>query len=350
MIVYNIGIFWKIFLSKISSNIGKLSDTTKKYDVHFVQSLQKEVIKIIKIDTLKIKVEYNDIKNKDIFTHCSKSEGDKKTEYFKINRYIQGLNDIVIFPDFAIITLSSKILKENYLEGINRNNIIQVFEELEKYISINYKNIIVLRADIIKNIQIPQEEKADFINSLRSLQKIGKYKIFEFYENESIVFQKDLKTVKDRITVYDKKAELEAKEKDDTGLFLKIKDIENIIRVELNIVEQKRIKALFKCENTLQNILNSKINPLQELWKKNFLKEENIKTIYSDEEIYINHYMYLLENSRMNVKLIEENIKKSYSRRTKEKHLQYLESAKENIMKKYNLNNINILENINMIA
>lgn len=208
----------------------------------------------------------------------------------------------------------------------------------------------MIRADIIKNIKLKEEEKADFINSLKSLQKIGRYKIFGFYENQSIVFQKDLKTVKDRITIYDKKAELKAKEKDDTGLFLKIKDIENIIRVELNIMEQKRIKALFKCENTLENILNSKINPLSHLWNKNFLRDENIKTIYSDNEIFINHYMYLLENSRMNVKLIKENIKNTYSRRTKEKHLDYLENAKANIMKKYNINSINILENLSKIA
>ena len=247
----------------------------------------------------------------------------------KLNKYIPGINEIAIFSDFAIIQISSKILKENYLDGITANNISYVLSELENYVKLNPDNIKVIRADIIKNIKLKENEKADFINSLKSLQKIGKYKIFEFYENESIVFQKDLKTVKDRITIYDKKAELEAKEKDDTKLFLKIKDIENIIRIELNIVEQKRIKALFKCENTLENVLNSKVNPLSDLWKKNFLKNENIKTIYSDDEIFINHYIYLLENSRMDVGLIMENIKNTYSRRTKEKHLDYLKLAEK---------------------
>lgn len=222
--------------------------------------------------------------------------------------------------------------------------------ELGKYIKINPDNIKIIRADVIKNIKLKEDEKADFINSLKSLQKVGKYKIFEFYANESIVFQKDLKTVKDRITIYDKKAELVAKEKDDTGLFLQIKDIENIIRVELNIMEQKRIKALFKCENTLENILNSKINPLSDLWNKNFLKNENIKTIYSDDEIFINHYIYLLENSRMNVKLIEKNIKNTYSRRMKEKHLEYLKIAEKEIKKKYNLKKIDVIQNIDKMA
>jgi hypothetical protein len=318
--------------------------------MYILYNQRKELIIIIRIDTLKIKAEYTEIKSKDIFTFCRKAEGDKITEYFKLNKYIQGINEIAIFSDFAIIQISSKILAENYLEGITASNISDVLTELGKYIKINPDDVKVIRADIIKNIKLKEDEKADFINSLKSLQKIGKYKIFEFYENESIVFQKDLKTVKDRITIYDKKAELESKEKDDTKLFLKIKDIENIIRVELNIMEQKRIKALFKCENTLENILESKINPLSDLWQKNFLRDENIKTIYSDAEIYINHYMYLLENSRMNVDLIMENIKNTYSRRTKEKHLDYLENAKANILKKYNINSINIIDNLNKIA
>lgn len=334
---------------KIQSIIVKSMDTAKKHDVHFVH-IKKELIIIIRIDTLKIKAEYTEVINKDIFTFCRKSEGAKITEYFKLNKYIQGVNEIAIFSDFAFIQISSKILRENYLEGITKDNISDVFLELEKYIKINPDNIKVIRADIIKNIKLKEDEKADFINSLKSLQRVGKYKIFEFYQNQSIVFQKDLKTVKDRITIYDKKAELEAKEKADTGLFLKIKDIENIIRVELNIMEQKRIKALFKCENTLKNILNSKINPLVNLWKKNFLRDENIKTIYSDDEIFINHYIYLLENSKMNVELIKENIKNTYSRRTKEKHLDYLKLAENEIKKKYNFKKIDIIQNIDKIA
>lgn len=318
--------------------------------MYILYNQRKELIIIIRIDTLKLKVQYTEIINKDIFTFCTKSEGDKITEYFKLTKYIQGINEIAIFSDFAIIQISSKILRENYLDGITKDNIADVLTELGKYIKISPDNIKVIRADIIKNIKLKEDEKADFINSLKSLQKIGKYKIFEFYENQSIVFQKDLKTVKDRITIYDKKAELEAKEKDDTGLFLKIKDIENIIRVELNIMEQKRIRALFKFENTLENVLNSKINPLSDLWQKNFLRDENIKITYSDNEIFINHYMYLLENSKMNVNLIMENIKNTYSRRTKEKHLDYLENAKANILKKYNINSINIIDNLNKIA
>jgi len=298
---------------------------------------------------LKLKVHYTKIINKDIFIFCKKAEGEKITEYFKLNKYITGVNEIAIFSDFAIIQISSKILRENYLTGITKDNITDVFLELEKYIKISFDNIKVIRADIIKNIKLKEDEKADFINSLKSLQKIGKYKIFEFYENQSIIFQKDLKTVKDRIAIYDKKAELEAKEKDDAGLFLKIKDIENIIRVELNIIEQKRIRALFKCENTLENVLNSKINPLANLWQKNFLRNENIKTIYSDDEIFINHYIYLLENSRMNVELIMENIKNTYSRRTKEKHLDYLKNAEKKIKKKYNLKKIDIINKIALV-
>lgn len=318
--------------------------------MYILYNHKKELVVIIRIDTLKLKAEYTEIINKDIFTFCIKSEGEKITEYFKLNKYISGINEIAIFSDFAIIQISSKILAENYLDGITKDNIADVFLELGKYIKLNPDNIKVIRADIIKNIKLKEDEKADFINSLKSLQKIGKYKIFEFYENESIVFQKDLKTVRDRITIYDKKAELEAKEKDDTGLFLKIRDIENIVRVELNIMEQKRVKALFKCENTLENILDSKINPLSDLWQKNFLRNENIKTIYSDSEIFINHYMYLLENSFLNLKMIEENIKNSYSRRTKEKHLDYLKLAEKEIKKKYNLKKINVIQNIDKIA
>ena len=323
----------------------------QKNTMYILYNQRKELIMIIRIDTLKVKAEYTEITSKDIFTFCAKSEGDKITEYFKLNKYITGINEVVIFDNLtAIIQISSKILAENYLEGITKDNIADVLAELGKYIKIKPDNIKVIRADIVKNIKLKEDEKADFINSLQTLQKIGKYKIFEFYENESIVFQKDLKTVKDRITIYDKKAELEAKEKDDTGLFLKIKDIENIIRVELNIIEQKRVKALFKCENTLENVLNSKINPLSDLWQKNFLRNENIKTIYSDDEIFINHYIYLLENSRMNVKMIEENIKNTYSRRTKEKHLDYLKLAEKEIKKKYNLKKIDVIQNIDKIA
>ena len=163
----------------------------------------------MKIDTLKLKI--TDIKaiEQKYYTYTRKETNGKIQEYYILNKYITGINSIVIFNNLtAIIQISSKILGKRHLEGITAGNIADVLSELRKYIDFDIKNTTVLRADVFTDIEV--SDKKEYIRQLQLLNNISRYKIVEYYPEKSIIFEKDNKTVKDRIIFYDKEQELQA--------------------------------------------------------------------------------------------------------------------------------------------
>ena len=314
----------------------------------------------MKIDTLKLKVEYTEIKNKDIFAFCTKSEDDKITEYLKLNKYIQGINSIAIFDNLtAIIQISSKILGKRHLEGITAGNIADVLTELKKYIDFDVKNTTVLRADIFTDIEV--SDKKEYIRQLQLLNNISRYKIVEYYPEKSIIFEKDNKTVKDRIIFYDKEQELQdrinnAKDEEKKESLIKIlavDGIENLIRVELNINTFAKLRTLLKIQDLdLLTVLKSKENPIKNLINKYFIKDNPVNIANTEDEVYIRYYKAELQDHYCDMEKIKAGIRRAYkgNDRKIKKQYEYLENAKANIMKKYNINSISILENLNKIA
>ena len=306
----------------------------------------------MKIDSLKLKIEDIINFNENNFFECKSI----KETYFKLKNKSFGLNDITIFADgTAFIELSSKILKEKYINGITADNINIILEQLSQYIKFNIENISVLKLDIFKHIET--ENKADFINQLKVLNRTGKYKLVEFYHNESASFEKDNKTkaLKDRIIFYDKQAELEnslkqEQDEEKKEIIFKIissKEFENLIRIELNITKFEKIRKLLNIsDNKLITVLSSKENVIDNLIEKYFNKNDKIK-MEVGEERQVLYYCYLIEKSLLNIELIEEQIKKEF--KTKyliEKEMQYLEKAKEKIREDYKIKNFNVLEQL----
>jgi predicted transposase YbfD/YdcC len=306
----------------------------------------------LKIDSLKVKIE--DIINFDEnnFFECKSIN----QTYFKLKNKSLGLNDITIFDNgTAIIEISSKILKEKYLNGITADNINIILEQLSQYIKFNIENITVLKLDIFKHIAT--ENKADFLNQLKVLNRTGKYKLVEFYDNESAVFEKDNKTngLKDRIIFYDKQAELEnslqqEQDEEKKEIIFKIissKEFKNLIRIELNITKFARARQLLNVsDNKLMTVLSSQENVIDNLIEKYFNKKDKIK-MEVGEERQVLYYCYLIEKSLLNIELIKEQIKKEF--KTKyliEKEMQYFEKAKEKIREDYKIKNFNVLEQL----
>lgn len=314
----------------------------------------------MKIDTLKLKVtDVRAIKQK-YYTYTRKETNGEIQEYWILSKYISGINSIVIFDNLtAIIQISSKILGKRHLEGITADNISDVLSELRKYIDFDTKNTTVLRADVFTDIEV--KSKKEYIRQLQLLNSISKYKIVEYYPEKSIIFEKDNKTAKDRIIFYDKEQEIQGKinntkdneKKESLIKILEVKGIENLIRIELNINTFAKLRTLLKIQELdLLTVLGSKENPIKNLINKYFIKEKSINIANTEDEVYIKYYEKELQDNYCEIEKIKASIRTAYKKNDRKikKQYEYLENAKNNIMKKYNLNNINILENLNKIT
>lgn len=314
----------------------------------------------MKIDTLKLKVtDVKAIENK-YYNHTRKEINGEMKEYYTLAKPKQGVNEVAIFDNLtAIIQISSKILGKRHLEGITADNISDVLSELRKYIDFDTKNTMVLRADVFTDIEI--QNKKEYIKQLQLLNNISKYKIVEYYPEKSIIFEKDNKTAKDRIIFYDKEQELQDKikntkdeEKKETLLkILEVEGIGNLIRAELNIDSFAKLRTFLKIQDLdLLTVLKSKENPIKNLINKYFLKEKAVNIANTEDEVYIRYYEAALQDHYCDMEKIKAGIRTAYkgNDRKIKKHYEYLENAKENIMKKYKINSINILENLTKIA
>lgn len=314
----------------------------------------------MKIDTLKIKVTDVRAIEQKYYNHVKKEVNGDIKEYYTLNKYISGINSIAIFDNLtAIIQISSKILNKRHLDGITADNISDILSEIKKYIDFDVKNTTILRADIFTDIEV--QDKKEFIKQLQLLNSIAKYKIVEYYPNKSIIFEKDNKTAKDRIIFYDKEQELQdkiSKVKDDEKQeslikILEVDGIENLIRTELNINTFAKLRTFLKIQDLdLMTVLGSKENPIKNLINKHFIKERPVNIAKTEDEVYIRYYEAELQKHYCDIEKIKAGIRITYKTNYRKirKQYEYLENAKKNIMKKYNLNHINVLESLNMIA
>jgi hypothetical protein len=314
----------------------------------------------LKIDTLKLKVTDVKAMEQKYYTYTRKEINGEIQEYYILNKYITGINSIVIFDNLtAIIQISSKILGKRHLEGITKDNIADVFLELKKYIDFDTSNTTVLRADVFSDIEV--KNKKEYIKQLQLLNNISKYKIIEYYPEKSIIFEKDNKTAKDRIIFYDKEQELQDKinnakdeeKKESLIKILEVEGIENLIRIELNINTFAKLRTLLKIQDLdLLTVLKSKENPIKNLINKYFMKDNPVNIANTEDEVYIKYYEAELQDHYCDMEKIKAGIRTAYkgNDRKIKKQYDYLENAKVNIIKKYNINSIDILDNLNKIA
>ena len=261
---------------------------------------------MIKIDSLKFEIQKNCI-NKLITKQFAKTLNQQPnqetiTKCLNLPKAYKklGLKDITILDDKLVFEVSAKILKENYLNGINKNNIEQVFNEINKtkLIDINTSKAldtaITHKVDITNNIYLEKPLK-NYIIAISELQPIKQsfdFKICGKRNYESVVINSNNQTrkFKTRLTAYQKELELRKKEDNKELLYLlekhnKLANIHRNLRIEQNLKNKYQArKQLNIKDNNLKSILLSSKNV-----NYNFLKDKIFTTKQSIQEISKEH-------------------------------------------------------------
>lgn len=231
---------------------------------------------MLRIDTLILKIKEDAIKdiNYDYFNFNLKYEKDKnkrdvllqKVYTFNKDYKTIGLNNIVKFGNEIIIEISGKILKEDYINLINKNNIFKVVENINnKGISFDpYKMLDaeVLRFDVTNNIEvennIDEYLKAIYLHGKESYKYNAKP-----YKHHGVTFIKNniTKRLKDRLVIYNKPIEIIKDKK--MMQYIKFSDFLKVLRFETNLKNKHQIRKRLNIKNKdiyLKDILENKSN------------------------------------------------------------------------------------------
>lgn len=210
---------------------------------------------------------------------------DKSITRIKTNGTITiGTHEIPRTGKFITVTLSAKILGKKYFEGITKENIHIVWEEIMKLnifkCSIEtFKKSLVNDIDMCKNSYIKGEKEMDrLVNQMKKLaqENIRYINTWQKAENKGIEFNtrrgKTVTTNKPYVKIYHKGIELNNRVKGFKEEYLKEYDTENLIRTEATIKNGKHIKiyadkGIITKFRTLEELLN-----LSNKEKKNYIK------------------------------------------------------------------------------
>lgn len=227
---------------------------------------------MIKIDSLKLKFNANTVKdiNFNNFIAIEKKDSNKNLLSKKLvldisKNYLLGLKNIELIYnlgliEYGVIELSAKVLKQDYFDLINKNNIEKVIDTINNSDAIKFNSRFldtaeVLKTDVTENLTV-SKEVSDYIKALQFCNISDKYRI-EKYKNEAIVFKRNVLSYKERMIFYDKYAEML---KDKEAKFLNIEKFRNVLRCENNIVSFERLRKNFEIKYSkiyLKDILNS---------------------------------------------------------------------------------------------
>ena len=227
---------------------------------------------MVRLDSCKMKLTLDMVKEVDISKYDLESRINRQEEIKKHSFILQdeyktiGLKYLEIkdLEGYCILEVSGKILRDKYYEGLNINTIEQVFDTINSLNFIKFDKsyldkVEVLRCDVADNLKV-KNKVDEYLNILSQCQN-ERY-IVSFYNRKagkSVVFDRMVKSYKERMTFYDKAKEI-LRDKQ----LLKVlsqSDIErfnNVLRCEQNITSFDRIRKSFKTsDNKLINILRS---------------------------------------------------------------------------------------------
>lgn len=182
---------------------------------------------------------------------------------------IRGLKNIHIdnLTNTSTIELSSKILEGNYIEGINKNTIIQALEKINNtnLVKLDLNKVLdngsFLKIDITDNIKLDNQKQGEMLyRTLANMPLAQKYhtSFWKTNSNLGVVWQGNQKTKKDRIIFYDKSIELRKdKTLKNSGYQNKVlTDFFGVNRFEQNITSLKDIRHYYQ-NNSICEVLNS---------------------------------------------------------------------------------------------
>ena len=165
----------------------------QKYE--YFQKKQK-IIEIgdnkMNLDSIKIKMRLENLDfnyNQYDESIINRAGGGVITKYVlcrEVINHVMGLSCIEILPttNEVIVISSAKILREQYLEGINKNTLERFYSEIRKYISCSFSDIehsLLCRADISENLYFETRvAKEHAIKSLRLGKSNTAFKVDDF--------------------------------------------------------------------------------------------------------------------------------------------------------------------------
>ena len=252
----------------------------------------------------------------------------KQKRVLSSNYKIIGLKNIEVTTNNLIIELSAKILKENYYEGINKNTVSQMVDNINgcKSIKLNTNKFLdsakVLRCDVTDNLKVKNNVN-DYL-SLLNTYKVNSDYLVSFYNRKagsSIVFDRNVKSYKERLTLYDKEKEI-YRDKELIKLFDQeaLNRFNNVLRCEQNIVSFSKIREKLHINSIdLKDVLNSKelvnYNTFTNITKKN--KALTLFNSYKDKNlnyiIKLYGMRYFIELFEYDFSLIKQFIREHYN-------------------------------------
>ncbi|WP_242121648.1 hypothetical protein [Aestuariivivens sediminicola] len=261
-----------------------------------------------------------------------------------LNKRRQGVNKVSINETFGTvkISLSSKVLKDNYINGICTDTLDQLIDEINNTGLELHRDFIhysfVNKADVKNDLKLLNNPN-DYINTLNQLiaPNFTKTKY-----DTGIVFNERIKSSPIRLTGYDKGYEI-AKNKNFYKDFPSLaNDFNNVLRLESRLSKRATIRKYFK-SNNLIDILNSKNLNYNILIKiidnQTALKPVlNTKDMTNTEEKNFAHAFYLNEFyngdyesiRKHNESKLGKNTKATYQRNLLKKNLSMINNANDN--------------------
>lgn len=250
------------------------------------------------IDSLKVRIPYRNVEIIDYkleATWFTSVEGGEYFEEFKKNALLfeaEGIKTrfaIEVMPTdsrgnkkkYLTIGFNSKLLKSRYFEGITKNNIDIIYNELMSY-NVARFDLQTLLESFATDIDFKTDTKCTFDDfkeirkhmemNARSSNKTGiGYKTFTKKSNQGIQFSDRATTsfkTNPFFKMYWKSLELRNKSTKFYEAHLKGQNIDNIARFETTIKNNEHLKALKITSNTLSHLLN-----LDDSTKKDILKQ-----------------------------------------------------------------------------
>ena len=239
-----------------------------------------------------------------------------------------GLKNIEVTTNNLLIELSAKILKENYYEGINKNTVSQMVDNINgcKSIKLNTNKFLdsakVLRCDVTDNLKVKNNVN-DYL-SLLNTYKVNSDYLVSFYNRKagsSIVFDRNVKSYKERLTLYDKEKEI-YRDKELIKLFDQeaLNRFKNVLRCEQNIVSFSKIREKLHINNIdLKDVLNSKelvnYNTFTNITKEN--KALTLFNSYKDKDlkyiIRLYGMRFIIKEFEYDFSLIKQLIREHYN-------------------------------------
>ena len=183
-----------------------------------------------------------------------------------------GVNGISVWPDGAVFTITSKVLRERYAEILSTDTIMDAFNLMNESGCLMIDPGKVMDAtgstvDRTMDLRLSRPP-IDYLRALR-LACPEKWRP-EKYGNTGLALQNSSKSFNERLSFYEKYQEIRRNpiEGVDPEIF------RNVLRVEYRISTAKKIRDRFEIPDVkLQTILSAPVNPalvLLESWRDRF--------------------------------------------------------------------------------